>query len=348
MRANREPFPKMDLKAIIELLGKDNAADEMTGAFLDDAVAGFASKPAAATNAIRQLQASDPSGFALAAVRLLAARTEKSPGVQYIAGLLFAGNLLIDPLLDEEALPLEAAISLARNLASAEPVLDARLLRKLLGNAGGDARAIKSSAALRALKLVEAISDCSRLSTYLVQLLRHPSPEVQSKVALLLGRANLNLTRVKNFLGSEDGRVRANVVESLWGYDTDAVTDLLREAANDSSGRASMNALLALCRKGDREAFGRIVQAAGSYDPVQRSRAAWAMGEVGDPDFSPSIETLEADPEAQVRAMAQKARAKLRQPKAAPPQIASDEEARGAAPPQENPPASIPSPRPEP
>lgn len=41
----------MDLKAIIELLGKDSAADEMTGAFLDDAVASFSTKPAAATNA---------------------------------------------------------------------------------------------------------------------------------------------------------------------------------------------------------------------------------------------------------------------------------------------------------
>lgn len=325
----------MDLKAIIELLGKDGAADEMTGAFLDDAVASFSSKPAAATNAIRQLQQSDPSGFALAAVRLLAAKTEKSPGVQYIAGLLFAGNLLIDPLLDEEALPLDAAISLARNLATAEPVLDARLLRKLLGNAGGEARAIRTSAALRALRLVEAISNCSRLTSYLIQLMRHPSPEVQSKVALLLGRANLNLTRVKNFLNSEDGRMRANVIESLWGYESPAVTDLLRERASDSSARASMNALLALCRQGDREAFDRIAHAAQAYDAVQRSRAAWAMGESGDPEFAAILEKLEADAEPRVREMAQKARAKLRRPKSRAPEIPQDEEARGVPPAKE-------------
>ncbi len=185
----------------------------------------------------------------------------------------------------------------------------------MLSNAGGEARSIKTSAALRALNLVEAISNCSRLSSFLVQLLRHPSPEVQSKVALLLGRANLNLNRVKNFLSSDDGRMRANVVESLWGYESTAVTDVLRGATNDTSGRASMNALLALCRQGDREAVERIIQSAGSYDVVQRSRAAWAMGEAGNPEFAPTLEKLAADPATRVRKMAQKAQAKLRQPK---------------------------------
>lgn len=320
----------MDLKAIIELLGKEHgAADEMTGAFLDDAVASFSTKPAAATNAIRELQANDPSGFALAAVRLLAATTEKSPGVQYVAGLLFAGNLLIDPLVDEDALPLDAAVSLARNLATAEPVLDGRLLHKLLANAGGEVRAIPASAALRALHLVEAISDCTRLSSYLIQLLRHPSADVRSKVALLLGRANLNLTRVKKFLSSDDARLRANTVESLWGHDSAAIREVLREAIKDASGRTSMNALLALCQQGDKEACERIGYAATSHDPVERSRAAWAMGQSGKPEFKEALDQLGSDPDNRVRQMAEKSRAKLPKPQpVAPPVI--DEEARGA------------------
>lgn len=303
----------MDLKLIIELLGKEHGSvDELTGAFLDDAVASFSTKPAAATNAIRQLQSSDPSGFALAAVRLLATKTDKSAGVQYVAGLLFAGNLLIDPLLDEDALPLDAAISLARNLATAEPVLDARLMRKMLSNAGGEVKAIKASSALRALRLVEAISDCARLSAYLIQLLRHPSPEVRSKVVLLLGRANLNLARVKNFLTSDDARLRANAVESLWSHNAAGVQEVLWEAAKDSHGRTAMNALLALCRQGDRDAFDRIRVGATSHDPVQRTRAAWAMGESGDPEFAPLLDQLTADGDPTVRERAEKSRAKLR------------------------------------
>jgi hypothetical protein len=319
----------VDFKAILELLGKGSAADEMTGAFLDDAVASFHTKPAAAANAIRQLQASHPPEFALAAVRLLAAKTEESPGVQYVAGLLFAGNLLIDPLLDEDALPLDSAISLARNLATTEPVLDARLLQKMLTNAGDDVRGIKASMALRALRLVESISDCSRLSSYLVKLLRHPSGEVQSKVALLLGRANLNLTRVKDFLASDDARLRANTIESLWGQHSSGVQEILQGAIHDSSPRASMNAVLELCRQGDVEARERIGHAAGSNDPAQRSRAAWAMGETGDPGFAPVLDKLAADPDAHVQEMAKKCRAKLRPPDPPPKPPPLDEEARG-------------------
>jgi hypothetical protein len=322
----------MDLQAIIELLGREHGPpDEMTGAFLDDAVASFSAKPAAATNAIRQLQATDPSGFALAAVRLLAEKTEKSAGVQYVAGLLFAGNLLIAPLLDEDALPLGAAIALARNLATAEPVLDARLLRKLLTNAGGEVQTIKVSAALRALRLVAAISDCTRLSSYLIQLLRHPSVEVQSRVVLLLGRANLNLSRVKTFLSSENPRMRANTVESLWGHQSGAVQEVLRGAINDSCGRASMNALVELCRQGDREAFERIGKAAASSDAVQRSRSAWAMGQSGDPEFGPLLDNLAEDGDTNVREMALKAQAKLRPPEPKEEKSSvTEEEARGS------------------
>lgn len=333
----------MDLKAIIELLGEENGpADEVTAGLLE-AVASFSSTPGAATSAIRQLQAGNPSGFAFAAVRLLAGETERSAGMQYVAGLFLAGNLLIPPLLDEAALPLGAAIALARNLsarnmsacnvAAAEPALDSRLLQKLLTNAGGEVQSIQVPAALRALRLVEAISDCSRLSSYLIQLLRHPSPEVRSKVALLLGRANFNLTRVKQLLASDDARLRANTVESLWGNRSVAVQQVLREASKDSSGRTSMNALLELTRQGDQEAFERIRQAARGFDATQRARSAWAMGESGNPEFAPLLDKLSEDQDSQVRAMARTSRGKLRQAQyeskdAAAPVV--DEEARGA------------------
>src|SRR5580693_7473253 len=100
----------MDLKLILDLLGQQHVpGDEMTGAFLDDAVAIFAANPAAATNSIRQLHESDPPGFLLAAVRLLTSTEEKSPGMQCVDGLMFAGNLLIDALLDSRILGLQPA-----------------------------------------------------------------------------------------------------------------------------------------------------------------------------------------------------------------------------------------------
>jgi HEAT repeat protein len=220
----------------------------------------------------------------------------------------------------------------------------------MLGNAGGDARGIKSSAALRVLKLVESISDCSRLSSYLIQLLRHPNPGVRSKAALLLGKSNLNLSRVKSFLSSDDPRLRANTVESLWGHRSPAVQEVLREAAKDPNARTSMNALVELCRQGDREAFERISNAATASDPVMRSRAAWAMGVAGDQEFAPLLEKLEADENPRVKLLSLKARAA--KPSAKPPaEPAAEEPAPGQAtepkPPDAPAPAESPAP-PEP
>lgn len=295
----------MDLKQILELLGQQQLpADEMTGGFLDDAVAGFAANPAVATNAIYQLQASNPSGFVLAAVRMLTTREEKSPGVQYVAKLMSSGDLLIDGLIDKRVLGLDAATVLARNLSSVEPLLDARMVNKLIAIVGGDIRSVDVQAGLRVLSLVEAISDCSHLSMYLVQLMRHPSAHMRSKAALLLGRANLNLGRTKSHLASEDPRIRANAVAALWGWRDPHILTLLQEAARDKHPRVAINALVGLCKAGDAEAVDRLKRLAISPDASVRIGAAWAMGGLESPEFVPVLTTLEQDADSKVGAMA--------------------------------------------
>jgi hypothetical protein len=297
----------MDLKLILDLLGQQHVpGDEMTGAFLDDAVAIFAANPAAATNSIRQLHESDPPGFLLAAVRLLTSTEEKSPGMQCVAGLMFAGNLLIDALLDSRILGLQPATVLARNLAAAEPLLDGRLLHKLLANAAGDVRAVDTDTALRVLSLVDAFSNCSRLSTFLVQLMRHPSSHVRSKSALLLGRANLNLSRIKSFMASDDARLRANVLESMWGSRDPRIVGILWDATKDKHGRVAINALVGLCRMGDQEAYTRLKQLASSAAPLVRAGVAWAMGELRDSQFTGALGELARDADENVRSMAAK------------------------------------------
>jgi len=343
----------MDLKQILELLGKEHLqGDEMTGAFLDDCIAGFASNPAGATNAIRQIHSSDPSGFVLAALQMLTSAEERSPGMQYVAGLMFSGNVLIDALIDKRILGLEAATALARHLAAAEPLLDARLVSRILAKAAGDIRAVEVDTALRVLGLAGAISDCSRLSSYLVQLMRHPSSHVRSKATLLLGRANLNLSRVKGFLASDDVRVRANAVESLWGFRSDEVLGVLRDARKDSHGRVAINALVGLCKAGDRDAYDRLKRMAGSTTAAIRAGAAWAMGELGNQEFDPLLADLEQDADGKIRAMAARSRAKLTPPEPAKPEPAKPEPAKpepakeAAASPAENQPesASLPVP----
>ncbi len=258
----------MELNQILELLGQEHLpGDEMTGAFLDDAVAGFALNPAGSTNSIKQLQANDPSGFVLAAVRLLTSTKEKSAGVHYVAGLMFAGGLLVGALLDQRILAEDAATALARNLARAEPLLDVRLFQKMLANAGGDSRAVKDEVALWVFSLIGAFSECSRLAPYLVQFLRHPSARVRSEAARLLGRANLNLSRIKSFLASDDVELRVHALKSVWGHQEKEVQNILREASADSNPTVAIHALIGLCRTGAADACDRVRQMNGSSDP---------------------------------------------------------------------------------
>lgn len=213
---------------------------------------------------------------------------------------------LIESLLDERQLSLEQAIAMVRNLAPVEPLLDVQIMKAVLARSGADVAAVKAPAASRALQLVASFSNGARLTAYLVRFLRHPNAEVRSKAVLLLGRANLNLSRVRNFLSSCDGRVRANAVETLWGRQEPDVRAVLWEAAKDTHGRVAVNALLGLCKAGDREAPLRLEKLAGSPDPVLRSGAAWAMGETGNRDFVPVLQMLAQDPDPKVRAMTAK------------------------------------------
>jgi len=238
----------------------------------------------------------------MAAARvLISSEMNRVAGAEYVAGVIQNSNLGVDPLLDERTPP-DTALLLARGLAEAESLTDARLLRKMLENAQGVVAAIPKDTVLRVLWLIEKISDCSRVTPYLMQLARHPSSEVRSKSALPLGRGNLNLMRVKQFLGSEDGRMRANAIES--GMHTPRVRDLFHEAATDPNRRVAVNALVGLCKAGERDAHSRLIELAGSEDPISRRAAAWAMGQVGDLEFVATLEALAEDEDKVLRTVA--------------------------------------------
>jgi HEAT repeat protein len=293
----------MNLNQVLDLLNQENvAANEMTGAFLEDAVASFAANAVVGTNAIRSLRSNDPTGFVLAGVHMLISTEERSPGLLHVAGLLSGGDRLLEKGLPEE----EAVAVLGRNLKSAEPLLDARLVGKMLTKAG-DIRAVDAGTALRVLSLVEAISDGSRLSSFLVQLMRHPNARVRSKAVLVLGRANLNLNRITDFMTSEDVRLRANAVESLWEWPDARVLTILREASNSAHRRVAINALVGLCRARDRDAFERLKQMADSADPLTRTGVAWAMNELADKESGPILAKLREDSDERVRRMAARA-----------------------------------------
>lgn len=284
---------------------------------LRHAVSLFALRRADAISTIRNLQAKDPANFVLAAARLVTnPDTERLPGAEYVGGLISADDSLIDLLVDESALTHEEAFSMVRRMAASRPMLEARLMRKMLENADGLGAAVPREIALRVMSMVEAISDCSRVTVYLTQLERHPSAEVRSKAALLLGRGNINVGRVRRFLTSQDARLRANAVESLWGMNTPQTRALFWDAAADPNRRVAINALVGLCKAADAEARRKLVDLIHGNDLVSRRAAAWAMGKLGDPEFAEILAPLQNDPDENMRKMAAQSLALLRRPSA--------------------------------
>ena len=304
----------MSLTQVLEMLGQERIdGDGAIEASLRQAIEGFTDNRMEAISSIRDIQTRDPTEFVLAAARLLNSPTIGRVASEYIRGVISSANAVVGPLLDARTAR-EAALSVAREMAETEPRIDARLMQKMLENADGSVAAIPAEVALRVLWLLDKFSDCSRVTLYLVQLSRHPSAEVRSKAALLVGRGNLNLMRVKQFLGSDDGRTRANAVESLWGLNTPQARELFREAAADPNRRVCVNALVGLCKAGEPNARLKLIELSRSDDSVSRRAAAWAMGQVGDPEFATTLDALSEAEDQHLRNMAKRSRAMLRTP----------------------------------
>src|SRR6516165_1995766 len=122
----------MSLTQVLEVLGKEHIpGDETVEASLRQALEGFTDNRTEAINSIRHIQTKDSTEFVLAAARLLTGPSTGRAAGEYISGLINSANSLVDPLLDQRAAP-ETALSLARGMAEAEPLIDARLMRKML------------------------------------------------------------------------------------------------------------------------------------------------------------------------------------------------------------------------
>lgn len=266
---------------------------------LDDAL----QAASGAASLLRHAREEMPAALALAALHAL--ETESNPGRRHwLATMLTEDNLWLEPLLNEDLLEEEAAEEVLRSLAASEPHLDVMLLRRLLAGVGGNVARLDERRALRALAAVERLGVQQRLLPLLAQLLRHPSPQVRSKVALLMGRANFSATRISTLLEAADSRVRANAIEALWHSTEPTIAAVFRKALDDPAVRVRVNALVGLALMKDDSALRQLEQLTQAEDPGLRAAAAWGVGRVGHPDMEPLLKRLAEDPNPGVRRIA--------------------------------------------
>jgi hypothetical protein len=289
------------------------AAQNDEDVFLQGLVDDFQSSSAMFKRDMRRLLEKDPVLFLRSACRILQARAN-SPGADYLMELLWGNPVLAGSLIDPVLLPVAKAISLARRWATFDPMLDIKLLHMGFPTDGGAVCDIEIVRAKRVLSIVNELPARRHILFPLVSLLRSPDPAVRSKAASLYGRTSLNAEWVRSRLAEPDARVRANAVESLWGADSTAARNVLKEASRDRNHRVAANALIGLHRTGN-DVTDSLQKMSCGTEPLGRAAAAFAMGHILDPRFIPGLETLLKDDHPRVRSQALRALIKIRRQK---------------------------------
>lgn len=261
-------------------------------------VSGFDRDPARHRAMFDRQMAVQPEKFYREAIEILKSETE-SRGTNYLVSLLLSHDLLVraicDPVLDR----LQAAHILSVALLI-DPGLDVKLLRLLAQSVDSDS-AIPRGAAGRLLDIIGDLAPINRILPSLARLFRHPDPYVRSKAVLMVGRANRSARWAVQRLSDPDTRIRASVVEGLWGAEGDDVREVLRNAAADSNNRVAGNALLGLYHMGDVATITEIQSMATNPSMLFRATAAWVMGETLSPRFLESLAAMLRDSSPMVR-----------------------------------------------
>ncbi|MGJ5820664.1 HEAT repeat domain-containing protein [Paludibaculum fermentans] len=160
---------------------------------------------------------------------------------------------------------------------------------------------------LHVLGALDEISPGGRLTLTLARLLRDCSPAVASKVAMLLARRVSNPTWVDSQLSSGNPRLRANIVESLWGVDTPHVRARLTKAIEDSNNRVAGNALYGLHLLKDHRVAHHLQSMLAHEHPSFRATAAWVVGKTGERRYREPLLRVLGDRNSTVRDAARRA-----------------------------------------
>lgn len=282
--------------------------------YLQELIKAYDLPRSTARSELRDLLNAEPARFCAHVGALLEKLPEDAAARQFLATLLAGCENLPRILADPSAMSLREAVALARWIAQSDPMLDSRLAKWLLRGQGGrpDPEAAEPARILRILDILDAISSSQRTIPNLVQLLRHHHPRVRSKAALLAGKSLKSGQWAQQWLTESDPRIRANVIESLWGVEGPGVVEAFKSALRDPHNRVVGNALVGLYLLGDPTASELLLEMARHRSPSFRATAAWAMGFLGDPQFLPMLGHMLKDPEPLVRRNVLRALARIK------------------------------------
>ncbi len=205
-----------------------------------------------------------------------------------------------------DALSRPQLLKACRAFIELDKLLDVRLTR--LGSGHGPSNgALGADAMLRVLDVLNEISTGPRLVLVLNQLTHHPDARIATKAVMLMARRVRNDQWVERHLDSADTRLRASIVEGLWGLQTVQARRTLWASLEDNDNRVVGNALVGLHMLGEATVGERVKAMLRDERASFRWTAAWVMGKMGNEEFVELLQGSFADPEDGVRQAARRA-----------------------------------------
>jgi len=178
---------------------------------------------------------------------------------------------------------LEQTVSLVRKAMESERLFDVQLAKLLLGRSSQET--LGQRRALRILEVLDRVSEGTRLTRMIGELMGDDDPQIRSKAALVVARRMEGFHWIYAHLLQADARVRANMLEALWESREPESAKVFTLYLDDGDNRVAGNALYGLYLRGSADAISRVVQMASHPDPKFRATAAWLMGKIGRPEF---------------------------------------------------------------
>jgi hypothetical protein len=163
----------------------------------------------------------------------------------------------------------------------------------------------------RALDLIEKMRSYDDILPWLWSLSEHEDQRVRSKAVKLLCKAKPKKRIIERLLKSDDARVRANVIEALWFFQTSDAASVFRSALSDPHHRVVVNALIGLYHQHDAVAMEQLIGLSAHPSQMFRRAALWAFLYLHDERAIEPLKSLVQDPSQIVREKAHTTLAKL-------------------------------------
>lgn len=251
----------------------------------------FEENPVRAGRELRSALRADCSAF-------LAALLSETVFAGNDRGFRFAINLLVssDMVIPAIAMPSSTSFVQALRLTRYMLEIDGNFLNALLTGLMTRQDLDDPACTVRVLDL---ISECATHLANWRSLLRihaDGDDEIKARCAALLARYRFrDEAGIERFRRSEP-RIRANIIQTLWGVSQDQANEILEVAIQDEDNRVAGNACLALYNSGDTRALVHLAEMLSSPEPRKRITGAWVIGECRDGRFAGRLlEALRGD-----------------------------------------------------